>query len=81
MGWAESQLTAKLELDGPNITLSEHIDAHQVYMCNFELLYYREVFGKALRRIFPASYLETAPPDIKAANEETTGPPQAGPTT
>ena len=74
MGWAESELTAKLELDGRNITLSwlEHIEAHQLYVRNFELLYYREVFDEALKEFFPSFHLETVPHDIKAANEETT---------
>ena len=83
MGWAESELMAKLELDGRNITLSwlEDIEAHQVYVRNFELLYYREVFDKALKEFFPSLYLESAPLSIKAANEETTGPPELVPTT
>ena len=43
MGWAEIELVAKLELDGLNIILSEHIE---LYVCNLEFLYYREIFGK-----------------------------------
>lgn len=83
MGWAESELTAKLELDGRNITLSwlEHVEARQLYVRNFELLYYREVFDEARKEFFPSLYVETAPRDIKAANEETTGPPELVPTT
>jgi hypothetical protein len=83
MGWAESELRAKVELPGRNITLSwlEHIEAHQLCVRNSELLYHREVFDEARKEFFPSLYLESVPFDIKAANEETTGPPELVPTT
>jgi hypothetical protein len=82
-GWTQSELAAKLQSDRRDIShsLLGEIEACEVGVCNFEPLDYREVFGKVLKKIFPANYLETAPLDIKAANEETTGPPEGGPET
>jgi hypothetical protein len=76
-GWARMELAAKLQSDRRVIThgWQGETDAWQACVRNFELLNYREVFGEALKNIFPAFYLETVPLDIKAANEETTGPP------
>lgn len=53
-GWTQDQLAAKLQIKGWDCTRSwlAKIEAQQVYVRDFELLYFRAVFGRSLEELF-----------------------------
>lgn len=53
-GWTQEELAAKLQLKGWDCTRSwlAKIEAQQVYVKDFELLYFRAVFGKSLEDLY-----------------------------
>lgn len=53
-GWTQDELAAKLQLKGWDCTRSwlAKIEAQQVYVKDFELLYFRAVFGKSLEELY-----------------------------
>ncbi len=53
-GWTQEQLAAKLQLKGWDCTRSwlAKIEAQQVYVRDYELLYFRAVFGTRLEDLF-----------------------------
>jgi len=55
-GWTQEELAAKLQLKGWDCTRSwlAKIEAQQVYVKDFELLYFRAVFGKSLEELYSA---------------------------
>lgn len=55
-GWTQDELAAKLQLKGWDCTRSwlAKIEAQQVYVKDFELLYFRAVFSKSLEELYEA---------------------------
>ena len=58
VGWTQEELAAKLQLKGWDCTRSwlAKIEAQQVYVRDFELLYFRAVFGKSLEELYTALF-------------------------
>jgi transcriptional regulator with XRE-family HTH domain len=54
-GWTQEVLVAKLQLEGWDCTRSwlAKIEARQVQVKDFELLYFRKLFGSGLEELFP----------------------------
>lgn len=63
-GWTQDELAAKLQIKGWDCTRSwlAKIEAQQVYVRDYELLYFRAVFGKPLEELY--STLTPKPPAI-----------------
>ncbi len=53
-GWTQDELAVKLQLKGWDCTRSwlAKIEARQVYVKDFELLYFREIFGRSLEELY-----------------------------
>ena len=53
-GWTQDELAAKLQLKGWDCTRSwlAKIEAQQVYVRDYELLYFRAVFDKSLEELY-----------------------------
>lgn len=53
-GWTQDQLAAKLQLKGWDCTRSwlGKIEAQQVYVKDFQLLYFRAVFDTSLEQLY-----------------------------
>lgn len=53
-GWTQDQLAAKLQLKGWDCTRSwlAKIEAQQVSVKDFELLYFRAIFGRNLEELY-----------------------------
>lgn len=53
-GWTQEKLAAKLQIKGWDCTRSwlAKIEAQQVYVKDFELLYFAEIFSKDLGELF-----------------------------
>ena len=68
-GWTQDELAAKLQLKGWDCTRSwlAKIEARQVYVKDFELLYFAAVFGKNLDDFF--STLSPQKADPKTSRE------------
>ena len=63
-GWTQDQLAAKIQLLGWDCTRSwlAKIEARQVHLKDFELLYFRDVFGNDLKDFFPTLSPKKADP-------------------
>ena len=63
-GWTQDQLAAKLQLEGWDCTRSwlAKIEARQDHVKDFELLYFRQVFGNSLSDFFASLSPQKADP-------------------
>lgn len=63
-GWTQDQLAAKLQLTGWDCTRSwlAKIEARQVAVKDFELLYFRAVFGNTLEEFYSTLVAPKADP-------------------
>jgi transcriptional regulator with XRE-family HTH domain len=69
-GWTQEELAAKLQLKGWDCTRSwlAKIEAQQVYVKDFELLYFCAVFGKHLDDLYSSLSALKADPRQRATN-------------
>jgi transcriptional regulator with XRE-family HTH domain len=73
-GWTQEELAAKLQLRGWDCTWSwlAKIEAQQVAVKDFELLYFRAVFNKALEDFYHTLAPEQVDPRQNAAAKPAT---------
>jgi transcriptional regulator with XRE-family HTH domain len=68
-GWSQAELAAKLQIKGWDCTRSwlAKIEARQVAVKDFELLYFRAVFGNALEDFYSTLVASKADPRNRGA--------------
>lgn len=73
-GWTQEELAAKLQVKGWDCTRSwlAKIEAQQVAVKDFELLYFRAVFDKTLEEFYHTLAPATADPRQRAAAKKDT---------
>jgi transcriptional regulator with XRE-family HTH domain len=66
-GWTQEILVTKLQLQGWDCSRSwlAKIEARQVHVKDFELLYFRKLFGAKLEELFPTLAPKRADPRIR----------------
>lgn len=79
-GWTQDALAAKLQLQGWDCTRSwlAKIEAQQVAVKDFELLYFRAIFDTGLDNLFPTLSPQKADPKRRRAGGTPTGARKAG---
>jgi len=78
-GWTQDELAAKLQLQGWDCTRSwlAKIEARQVAVKDFELLYFRTVFGNSLEDFFSTLVAPKADPRNRRAGQSEAAPPRS----
>lgn len=68
-GWTQEELAAKLQVEGWDCTRSwlARIEARQVQVKEYELLYFQKLFGVELEALFPTLVPKKADPRLRSA--------------
>ncbi|HWC58167.1 MAG TPA: helix-turn-helix transcriptional regulator [Verrucomicrobiae bacterium] len=67
-GWTQEELAAKLQIEGWDCTRSwlARIEARQVQVKEYELLYFQKLFGVELEELFPTLIPKKADPRLRS---------------